>query len=293
MPRKQKNQAEDIEDLIDEEPPKSINPYHVLGVVSDATPDQIKSAYRKAALKHHPDKADDKEAAHAKFQEIAFAYAILSNPRRRSRYDTTGRTEETVDLEDDDFNWTEYYKEQFEGIVTAEAIEKFKQEYKGGAEERNDLLEAYKKFKGNMNKIYEIIMLSNPLEDEERFRSILDAAIADGTVPVEKNYAEESEKSRQNRMKAARKEADEADDAAKEIGTSDKKKKKTQAGGDLGDLAAMIQQRQKGRAESFFDQLEAKYAPDSKKGKKRAPPPDEPPEEAFQRTASRAKKGKK
>lgn len=144
-----------------------------------------------------------------------------------------------------------------------------------------------------MNKIYEIIMLSNPLEDEERFRSILDAAIADGTVPVEKNYAEESEKSRQNRMKAARKEADEADDAAKEIGTSDKKKKKTQAGGDLGDLAAMIQQRQKGRAESFFDQLEAKYAPDSKKGKKRAPPPGEPPEEAFQRTASRAKKGKK
>lgn len=56
MPRKQKNQAEDIEDLIDEEPPKSINPYHVLGVVSDATPDQIKSAYRKAALKHHPGK---------------------------------------------------------------------------------------------------------------------------------------------------------------------------------------------------------------------------------------------
>ncbi|OJD40352.1 uncharacterized protein BKCO1_100012 [Diplodia corticola] len=292
MPRKQKKRSEDIEDLIDEEPPKSIDPYEVLGVAKDAAPDHIKSAYRKAALKHHPDKAEDKEAAHAKFQEIAFAHAILSDPRRRSRYDTTGRTEETVDLEDDDFNWTEYYKEQYEDIVTAEAIEKFKNEYKGGDEERNDLIDAYKQFKGNLNKIYEVIMLSNPLEDEDRFRAILDAAIADGTVPAEKKYTDESERSRQNRMKKARKEAEEADDAAKEMeGT--KKKKKAQGDGGLGDLAAMIQQRQKGRSESFFDQLEAKYAPDSKKGKKRAPPMDEPPEEAFQRTASRAKKGKK
>ncbi|KAB2570914.1 uncharacterized protein LTHEOB_11279 [Lasiodiplodia theobromae] len=292
MPRKQKKQTEDIEDLIDEEPPKSIDPYDVLGVAKDATPDHIKSAYRKAALKHHPDKAEDKQAAHTKFQEIAFAYAILSDPRRRSRYDTTGRTEETVDLEDDDFNWVQYYKEQFEGIVTAEAIEKFKNEYKGGDEERNDLIDAYNKFKGNMNKIYEVVMLSNPLEDEDRFRDILDAAIADGTVPALKKYTEESEKSRRDRIKKAKKEAEEADDAAKEMAGPKKKQKKAQ-GGDLGDLAALIQQRQKGRSESFFDQLEAKYAPDSKKGKKRAPPLDEPPEEAFQRTASRAKKGKK
>lgn len=292
MPRKQKKQ-EDIEDLIDEEPPKSIDPYDVLGVAKDATPDQIKSAYRKAALKHHPDKSDDKTAAHAKFQEIAFANAILSDPRRRSRYDTTGRTEETVDLEDDDFNWTEYYKEQYEGIVTAEAVEKFKQEYKGGDEERNDLLDAYRRFKGNMNAMYQVVMLSNPLEDEDRFRAILDAAIKDGTIPAEKKYTEESEKSRQNRMKNAQKEADQAEGAAKEAEGSKKKKKKDQGSGDLGDLAALIQQRKKGRAESFFDQLEAKYAPDSKKGKKRAPPVDEPPEEAFQRTASRAKKGKK
>jgi DnaJ family protein C protein 9 len=41
------------EDLVDE-PPTSINPYRVLDVEKDATTDQIKSAYRKAALKHHP-----------------------------------------------------------------------------------------------------------------------------------------------------------------------------------------------------------------------------------------------
>lgn len=243
-------------------------------------------------LNRSADKADDKEAAHAKFQEIAFANAILSDARRRSRYDTTGRTEETVDLEDDDFNWAEYYKEQYEGIVTAEAIEKFKREYKGGDEEKNDVIEAYKKFKGNMNKIYEVVMLSNPLDDEERFRAILDAAIEQGTVSAEKKYTEESERGRQKRMKNAEKEADEADGAAQEMEGSKKKKKKDQ-GGDLGDLAALIQQRQKGRATSFFDQLEAKYAPESKKGRKRAPPMDEPPEEAFQRNAARAKKGRK
>lgn len=43
----------DIEDNMDPEPPV-IDPYEVLGLERDATPDQIKSAYRKAALKHHP-----------------------------------------------------------------------------------------------------------------------------------------------------------------------------------------------------------------------------------------------
>ena len=40
-----------------EDPPTSIEPYKVLGIDKSATPDQVKSAYRKAALKHHPDKA--------------------------------------------------------------------------------------------------------------------------------------------------------------------------------------------------------------------------------------------
>lgn len=46
----------DTEDHMNPEPP-SIDPYEVLGLERDATPDQIKSAYRKAALKHHPGKS--------------------------------------------------------------------------------------------------------------------------------------------------------------------------------------------------------------------------------------------
>ena len=59
----------------------------------------------------------------------------------------------------------------------------------------------------------------------------------------------------------------------------------------MSDLAALIQQRQASRAGGFFDHLEEKYAPKSR-GNKRATPMEEPPEEAFQATAARAKKRK-
>jgi DnaJ domain len=52
-PAKFSNMAPREEDLLDEEPP-SINPYEVLGVEKTASADEVKSAYRKAALKHHP-----------------------------------------------------------------------------------------------------------------------------------------------------------------------------------------------------------------------------------------------
>lgn len=67
---------------------------------------------------------------------------------------------------------------------------------------------------------------------------------------------------------------------------------KKSKGDDESALKALIQQRQKGREESFLANLEAKYAPKAKKGRKRAQMEDEPPEEAFQKTAERAKKAK-
>ena len=63
--------------------------YEVLGVDRTATRDQIKHAYRQLALKHHPDKNQDPEAA-AQFRELAEAYAVLSDDTKRKEYDTTG-----------------------------------------------------------------------------------------------------------------------------------------------------------------------------------------------------------
>ncbi|GAM35209.1 DnaJ domain protein [Talaromyces pinophilus] len=279
------------------QPPASINPYEVLEVDEKATADEIKSAYRKKALKHHPDKAasDQKEEAKHKFQEIAFAYAILSDERRRRRYDLTGNTSESLDLEDDDFNWTEFYKEQFSGLVDVSAIEKIKKEYQNTDEERNDLLAAFEQFKGDLDRVYEVVMLSSVLEDDDRFRAILDKAIADGEVKAWKKYTEESESKRQKRLKRAQAEAAEAEEAAKELDAKSAakgKKKSKPSKEDDNALAALIQQRQKSRAANFFDDLEAKYAPKGAGKSKKRSAVDEPSEEAFAAVGARKAAGK-
>ena len=64
--------------------------YEVLGVPKDASADQIKSAYRKLAMKWHPDRNQGSEEAKAKFQEASEAYEVLSNPEKRQRYDQFG-----------------------------------------------------------------------------------------------------------------------------------------------------------------------------------------------------------
>jgi curved DNA-binding protein len=57
--------------------------YQILGVNKNATEDEIKKAYRKLAMKHHPDRGGDQ----AEFQKVQEAYATLSDPQKRSQYD--------------------------------------------------------------------------------------------------------------------------------------------------------------------------------------------------------------
>jgi molecular chaperone DnaJ len=64
--------------------------YEVLGVSRTADESELKSAYRKLAVKHHPDKNPGDAAAEEKFKEAAEAYAVLADPAKRSRYDRFG-----------------------------------------------------------------------------------------------------------------------------------------------------------------------------------------------------------
>ncbi|HLW43606.1 MAG TPA: DnaJ domain-containing protein, partial [Candidatus Acidoferrales bacterium] len=65
--------------------------YEVLEVTREATSEQIKSAYRKAALKHHPDRnPENKSDAEHKFREASEAYSVLSDPQKRAAYDRYG-----------------------------------------------------------------------------------------------------------------------------------------------------------------------------------------------------------
>ncbi|GAB4177896.1 MAG: molecular chaperone DnaJ [Rhodocyclaceae bacterium] len=64
--------------------------YEVLGVQRDASADEIKKAYRKLAMKHHPDRNPGDKSAEEKFKEAKAAYEILSDPARRAAYDQYG-----------------------------------------------------------------------------------------------------------------------------------------------------------------------------------------------------------
>ncbi|KAK7975578.1 hypothetical protein PG989_014041 [Apiospora arundinis] len=289
----------------------TIDPYEVLVLERSATADQVKSAYRKLALKHHPDKATDetKQEATEKFQQIAFAYAVLSDPARRKRYDETGSTSEAI-VDAEGFSWTEFYSAQFKDAVSDDAIAKFAAKYKGSDEEKDDLLVAYENNEGDMDAIYETVILSDVLEDDARFRAIIDEAIKSKDVPAFKAYTKETKKSKDARVKAAKGEAAEAEEYAKELGVHDKlfgagkgsnstakKGKKSKKDSSEDALAALIRKNQQSREErqdNFFAGLEAKYAGGSKKGNKRAHDEemDEPPEEAFAAVGARLKKNK-
>src|SRR5437870_9579307 len=64
--------------------------YEILEVSRTATDDELKKAYRKQAIKYHPDKNPGDHSAEEKFKEAAEAYEVLSNPDKKARYDRFG-----------------------------------------------------------------------------------------------------------------------------------------------------------------------------------------------------------
>jgi len=85
--------------------------YEVLGVNKSATQEEIKKAYRKLAVKYHPDKNPDNKQAEDKFKELSEAYEVLGDKEKRKKYDELGanwRHFESAGGQGSDFDWSQY-----------------------------------------------------------------------------------------------------------------------------------------------------------------------------------------
>jgi len=111
--------------------------YVVFGVARDATPDEIRKAYYKLALKYHPDriqghegflvlwsdfkeineeKKTDKEKANAEFQRIGRMYEVLSDPDRRELYNQTGMVDDDFLTGSEGRDWAAYWRLLFKKV---------------------------------------------------------------------------------------------------------------------------------------------------------------------------------
>ena len=64
--------------------------YKILGISKTSSPEEVKKAYRKLAMKYHPDRNKGDKTAEAKFKDISEAYAVLSDTEKRKQYDMFG-----------------------------------------------------------------------------------------------------------------------------------------------------------------------------------------------------------
>ncbi|KAG7396416.1 DnaJ sub C member 9 [Phytophthora boehmeriae] len=274
--------------------------YAVLGVERSSSDKEITRAYRKLALRYHPDKqrgGDDasRAKATAKFQAVSAIHSILSDKEARAVYDETGTilSDDQNDKSPSYQMWADYFSRVFPK-VTKEDISRFEGEYRFSQEERRDVLEAYTKHEGEMRNVMDSIMLSTD-DDEERFAEMIRKAIKEKAVktfPKWRDYMKEQTKKKkkletpvvQKRKQVKReKEAREAEELFNKIRGNQQKRSD-------GASTALSTERKRG-FHSLLGNLEAKYAEKGKKSKRKDS--DEPSEEQFLAAQKRLKIRKK
>jgi len=238
---------------------KTSNLYEVLGIKKESAEAEIRRAYYKVSLKVHPDRAPDDELATEKFQVLGKVYTVLSDAEQKAVYDEQGIVDEEGDALSKDRCWEDYWRVLFPQITLQDIIE-FEKKYKGTEEERQDVLQTYEKFKGDMDAIMETVLCCSA-DDEPRIGSIIKEAIEKKEIEPYPAFTKETTKKKKARKQRAEKEKREAEEMQKEMGL----------GNEDESLTKMIKLRQESRDKNFnnfLTNLEEKYAPKKGKGKK-------------------------
>lgn len=248
--------------------------YEVLGVEPTATKQEIKKAYHKLALRLHPDKNPDDEEAKEKFQQLQKVISILGDEEKRAIYDQTGCVDDADLAGDVVQNLRDFFRAMYKKVTEAD-IEEFEANYRGSDSEKKDLIELYKKCKGNMNRLFCSMLCSDPKLDSHRFKDILDEAIAAGDAKETKAY---------------KKWAKEVS-ATKPPTSPLRKRGKKSSKKEEADLLAVITQRRserKDRFDSMFSSMVSKYG-----GGKATAEPSEEEFEAARKKIDNRKASKK
>ncbi|ODM94527.1 DnaJ subfamily C member 9 [Orchesella cincta] len=217
--------------------------YEVLGIAKEKVADEkaLRSAYMKAALKNHPDKApaEERETFTKKFQIIQKIYELFKDEELRKIYEQTGTwpDDEKIELDVASF-----------GRLDINAVLEFKKLYQGSEEERQDIKKYYEEGEGDIFYICDNVFFLNVLDDEEKVNSIVDSLIDSGELK-RLTKGVKGAKARDQKLKKAKKEAAEAEKILEE----------KNIGGGMDDLQKMILAKQKSRG-SFLDNLEKKYS---------------------------------
>lgn len=246
---------------------EGINPYEVLGVDPACEGKDIRRAYHKLCLKYHPDK---NTGFRKEFDRVQVSYMVLSDSKKKARYDRTGVINlgsGADDAEAEDFDWTDYFRTQFDAI-SKEMIDKDREEYQGSAEEREDIKKELVALKGDMSKLFEVVIhLEFTIEQEKRVFEICqelidEGEISDKSIPKWNTYVlkrdQNVKKMERNRCREE-KAAEKVEKERKETGEPD---------GSLANLQALIAGNAN-RHRAAFGAIAAKYEEEEQQRKRK------------------------
>ena len=166
--------------------------YRIFSLSTDLfTPSALKKSYHKQALKCHPDKlsqtltAEERASATKRFQAITAAYDLLKDDERRSVYDECGEIVDDGEMfsgdENDTAAWTEYFDAIYQRVTT-DLISKFENTYKGGDEEKADVMKWYVRCEGDVKKMVNCVMCSDECDIQRWVKDWILPAVQRGDV---------------------------------------------------------------------------------------------------------------